>query len=67
MNTINNWPQGFDLSHSNWTARPQRESKWRGGNYAPNSHRIPPCAWVVAAVAVAGLVALMHVAVIAGF
>lgn len=49
---VSNWPQGFDLSHSNWTGRPQHTADW-GGNWAPNSHRIPASAWIGAAVVVA--------------
>jgi hypothetical protein len=66
--SISNWPQGFDLSHSNWTARPQHESKWSGGNYAPNSHRIPVSAWIGAAVVVAVVFIIVPVVgAIAGF
>lgn len=50
---VSNWPQGFDLSHSNWTGRPQHESSLTGGNWAPDSQRIPRSAWVGAAVVAA--------------
>lgn len=47
-----NWPGGVDLSASNWTGRTQRNCDW-GGNWAPDSHRIPGLAWAGAAAVVA--------------
>jgi len=47
-----NWPGGIDRSHSNWTGRAQRTSDW-GGNWAPDSHRIPRRAWIGAALVTA--------------
>jgi len=66
MNTAN-WPGGIDRSHSNWTGRAQRTSDW-GGNWAPDSHRIPPIAWAGAAAVVALLFfVLPHIGAAAGF
>jgi len=53
---------------ANWTGRTQRESKWSGGNWAPNSHRIPVVGWIGAAIFVAVLfVAIPVIGHITGF
>ncbi|WP_041862711.1 hypothetical protein [Bordetella petrii] len=51
--STSNWPNGLNMGSSNWTGRAQRTSDW-GGNWAPDSHRIPRSAWIGAA-AVAAL------------
>jgi hypothetical protein len=65
MNT-SNWPQGTDYSSTNWTGRVPRTAEW-GGNWAPNSHRIPPVAWIGAAIVVAAWIGVLWLAVFAGF
>jgi len=51
--STSNWPNGWNMGSSNWTGRAQRTSDL-GGNWAPDSHRIPRSAWIGAA-AVAAL------------
>ena len=65
--STSNWPNGWDIGSSNWTGRPKHTSDW-GGNWAPNSHRIPRLAWAGAvAVAVVLLVVVPFVGHAAGF
>ena len=49
---MSNWPLNDDRSSANWTGRTQRSSDW-GGNWAPNSQKIPPVAWLGALAVVA--------------
>jgi len=66
MNTAN-WPGGIDRSAPNWTGRTPRTS-YSGGNWAPDSHRIPRRAWIGAALVTALLFIIVPVVgAIAGF
>src|SRR5690606_19596498 len=54
------WPNGFDLSHPNWTASTSSRPTWADydgvGGYAKGSHDIPQSSWGRAVVFVAGFV-----------
>ncbi|MFC3338777.1 hypothetical protein [Paracandidimonas soli] len=71
-----NWPNGIDYGHSNWTGSiPRSHRSYYGswaecdgkGGYAKNSGRIPKKAWAVAVLVIVGAIGFMHVAVAAGF
>lgn len=64
---VSNWPQGIDYSSTNWTGRVQRTADW-GGNWAPDSQRIPARAWIGAAVVIAVVfIVVPVVGAVAGF
>lgn len=59
-----NWPFGTDLSHPNFTGVSPNKST---GGYAPNSEKIPPLAWLGAAVVVAVFFGFAYIGFGAGF
>lgn len=68
MSKVSNWNHSTDLSHSNWTLRFPRVSKWDGqGAWAKDSSRIPPGAWLGAAVVIGLFVAVAFIGAAAGF
>lgn len=67
MNT-QNWPFGHDLSHPNHTLRTPRVSKWDGqGAWAKDSSKIPPGAYLGAAVVIGLFIAVAFVGAAVGF
>lgn len=71
-----NWPNGIDYGHSNWTGSiPRSHRSYYGswaecdgkGGYAKNSYRIPRKAWIFVIAVVALFFAAAHVGAAAGF
>ena len=71
-----NWPNGINYGHSNWTGSiPDRPSSYYSswaecdgkGGYAKDSYRIPRLAWVGVAVVIALFFGVAHVGAAAGF
>ena len=66
-----NWPNGFDLSHPNWTASTRSRPTWADydgvGGYAKGSHDIPRPSRAWAVVFVACFVGVLYLGAFAGF
>ena len=68
MSKVSNWAGFTDLSHSNWTLRFPRVSKWDGqGAWAKDSRRIPVGAWLGAFVVVGLFFAVAFIGAAARF
>lgn len=65
---MSNWPSGTDYSHSNFTGKFSRVSKYDGvGAWAPNSTKIPIRGWIGGTIAVIVLFAVCYVGAAAGY
>ncbi|MGB6105676.1 MAG: hypothetical protein WBF88_17675 [Pusillimonas sp.] len=68
MTARSNWPGDIDLSHTNFTGRVPRVSRYAGmGGWKEDSARIPKKAWAGGALVVALVFALAYVGSWSGF
>lgn len=58
MSSISNWPNGVDYSHSNFTGKTPRVSRYDGvGGFAKDSSA-PPCGWPLAILGTVAVIAV---------
>lgn len=65
---MSNWPNNVDYSHSNYTGRFPRASRYDGrGAWEKDSSKIPASAWACAAIVVVLLFAVLYIGAAVGF
>lgn len=67
MSINKNWEGFTDLSHPNFTGKTPRVSKYQGGGWAPDSHKIPASAWFGAIAFVGLFFAVAYIGAAVGF